>query len=343
MATIKDVAERAGVTISTVSYAISGTRTVSKKTREHIFQVMRELGYRPHAVARALASKRSRILALLFSPLERGLGLTELEFVTCAADAAKELGYHLVLWSSEIHDEAELQHLSSQGLVDGAILMEVQEGDPRVGYLQDLQLPFAMIGRTSDTSDLLSVDIDFQTTLSEAVRHLSEHGHSSIGFVNQSEEVYQSGYGPVVRGHRAFLDAVENHAISGQPVFAHTTPADGYEAAQLLLDTQPDTTAIVIMNDRAIPGVIQLLTERGLQIPRDISIVSVVSSPRVAEMFVPALTSMDVPSEELGRLSVQYLIASLEGRNIDGGHDLVPCQLSVRGSSGVAPSSRNAS
>ena len=88
MATIKDVARRAGVTISTVSYAINGTRPVSEKTRAVIFQAMDDLGYRPHAMARALASKRTRILALLFSPLERGLGLTELEFVTCAADAA---------------------------------------------------------------------------------------------------------------------------------------------------------------------------------------------------------------------------------------------------------------
>ncbi len=338
MATIKDVARRAGVTISTVSYAINGTRPVSEKTRAVIFQAMDDLGYRPHAMARALASKRTRILALLFSPLERGLGLTELEFVTCAADAAKERGYHLVLWSTEIHDEEDIRHLSSQGLVDGAVLMEVQEDDPRIGFLQDLKLPFAMIGRTAAGEGLLSVDIDFGRTLSDAVDHLVGLGHQRIAFLNQSREVYDSGYGPAVRGLAGFEAAIQRAGATGYRVFAHANPAGGADAIGELMNDHPDVTAIVMMNDRAIPGVIQALSERSLTVPEDVSLLSVASSPRVAEMFVPALTSMDVPSEELGRLSVEYLVSTLEDRPAEGG-DLVPCTLVVRGSTGSAPQS----
>src|ERR1700690_4664954 len=109
MPTMLDVARLAGVALSTVSYTINGTRPISLETQQRIFTAMQELGYRPHALARGLASKRSRIIALLFPASERGLGITELEFVTSAADIARELGYNLILWPSELRDIGELR------------------------------------------------------------------------------------------------------------------------------------------------------------------------------------------------------------------------------------------
>src|SRR5512147_2519624 len=118
MPTMLDVAKRAGVALSTVSYALNGTRPISEETRQRIFTAMEELGYRPNALARGLASKRSRLIALLFSAPERGRGITELEFVTGAVNAARENGYHMVLWSFEVRDENELRQLIQQSLVD---------------------------------------------------------------------------------------------------------------------------------------------------------------------------------------------------------------------------------
>jgi DNA-binding LacI/PurR family transcriptional regulator len=115
MPTMHDVARRANVSLSTVSYAINGTRPISEETRQRIFAAMEELGYRPHALARGLASKRSRILALLFPTSERGMGTTDLEFIVGAADTAREVGYHLVLWTSDINDAVELRQLIQQG------------------------------------------------------------------------------------------------------------------------------------------------------------------------------------------------------------------------------------
>ncbi|NQU76079.1 MAG: LacI family DNA-binding transcriptional regulator, partial [Planctomycetes bacterium] len=164
MPTMLDVAKRAGVSISTVSYAINGTRPISEETRQRIFAVMEELGYRPHALARGLASKRSRIIALLFPTPERGLGITELEFVTSGADVARETGYHLVLWSSEMHDLSELQQLTQQGLADGVVVMEVHLNDERINLLRKIGFHFSMIGRCADTNGIGYVDIDFEQT-----------------------------------------------------------------------------------------------------------------------------------------------------------------------------------
>ena len=165
MPTMHDVARRAKVSISTVSYAINGTRPISEETRQRIFAAMEELGYQPHALARGLASKRSRILALLFPTSERGMGSTDLEFIIGAADTARELGYNLVLWTSEINDEVELRQLLQQGLVDGVVLMEVHLHDTRIDYLRAVDFPFSIIGRCADLTGIAYADIDFEQTV----------------------------------------------------------------------------------------------------------------------------------------------------------------------------------
>jgi DNA-binding LacI/PurR family transcriptional regulator len=334
MPTMLDVAKRAGVALSTVSYAINGTRPISEETRQRIFAVMDELEYRPHALARGLASKRSRIIALLFPVSERGLGITELEFVTSAADAARENGYNLVLWPSEMDDPEELRRLAQQGLVDGMIIMEVCLNDERIDLLREIDFPFSMIGRCADTDGLGYVDIDFEQTIQETVGHLAGLGHTSIAFLNQSQSVFDSGYGPAVRTHTSFERAVEATGIKGVTRFCHAAPQAGYEAFNALLAECPDLTAIVAMNERAVPGIMQAVADLGWSVPDDFSLVGVISSAHVAEMTVPPLTTADAPTAELGRMGAELLIQQLEAQEPSAVQELLPCRLVVRGSSG---------
>lgn len=334
MPTIADVAKRANVAVSTVSYAINGTRPISEETRQRIFAAMDELGYRPNALARGLASKRSRIIALLFAAPERGLGITELEFVTSAADAAKENGYHLVLWSSEMRDPEELRQLTQQGLVDGVVVMEVHLDDKHVNLLREISFPFSMIGRCEDTNGISYVDINFEQTVKEAVNYLIELGHKKIAFLNHSQSEFEAGYGPAVRAHTRFEQVIQAAGLTNITRFCRATPLAGWEAFNNLLVEHPDLTALVAMNDRTIPGIMQAIAERGWRIPDDFSLIAIVSSARAAEMMVPPLTTMDPPSGELGRLGVELLIQQLEGQAQSASQMLLPCHLVVRDSSG---------
>ena len=97
----------------------------------------------------------------------------------------------------------------------------------------------------------------------------------------------------------------------------------------------PDLTSLVIMNERAVPGVIQALSDRGLRLPDDFSLIGIVSSAHAAEMMRPPLTTMDVQTKELGHLAVEFLIQQLEDGADSIRQQLVPCTLTVRGSSGV--------
>ncbi len=334
MPTMSDVARRAGVALSTVSYALNGTRPISAETRERIFAAMEELGYKPHALARGLASKRSRIIALLFPTPERGLGFTELEFVTSAANAARNCGYNLVLWSSEIHNPDEMRQLTQQGLVDGVIVMEVRLEDDRIRLLRELEFPFSMIGRCSDCDGIPHVDIDFHETVVEAVAYLMQLGHTRIGFLNQSQSTYTAGYGPAVRTQAAFEAVMQRAKLQGVSRFCRAAPKAGYEAFGALLAEHPDLTALVIMNERAVPGVMQAIADRGWSIPDDFSIVSVVSSAAAAEMMIPPLTAAEAMTAEMGRLGVELLVRQLEGQPQDESGVLLPCKLVVRGSAG---------
>jgi DNA-binding LacI/PurR family transcriptional regulator len=332
-----DVARRANVAVSTVSYALSGTRPVSAETAARIRQAIEELGYRPNALARGLASKRSRNIALIFPALERGLGITEMEFVSSAAETASENGYHLVLWSTPIDDTELLTQLTRQGLVDGVVIMEVHLDDVRIDLLRRAGVPFCMIGRTADCATDSYADIDFAQATRDAVRHLAALGHRRIGFVNHSRASYDAGYGPSVRAAEGFTVAAEEAGVAQVSRFCADSPAAGRQLWQELVHDEPELTALVVMNELAGAGVLAGITEQGRRVPGDYSILSIASSQRVAEMTYPRLTTLQPPSAELGRLGVQTLIDKLTERSGPLVQKLLPCTLVVRESTGARP------
>ncbi|GAB7042812.1 MULTISPECIES: LacI family DNA-binding transcriptional regulator [Catenuloplanes] len=333
MASMADVARRANVAVSTVSYALNGTRPVAKATADRIHQAMEELGYRPNALARGLASRRSRNVALIFPMLERGLGLTEMEFVSAAAETAGDLGYHLVLWSTPLGDTDLLTKLTRQGLVDGVVIMEVHLADARIEMLRRTGVPFCMIGRTGDNRDDPFADIDFESTIRDAVAHLTALGHERIGFINHSRASFDAGYGPSVRAARAFEDAAGAHGISR---FCDDSPTAGRQIWREMNAAAPGVTGLIVMNERASAGVLAAIAQHGARVPEDFSVLSVASSERVAEMTYPPLTTFHPPAAELGRLGVQVLIDRLEGREVPLVQQLIPCRLVLRDSTGPA-------
>lgn len=336
MATMSDVAKRAGVSLSTVSYALNGTRPISAATRARIFAAMEELGYQRNAIARGLASSRTRILALLLPSGERGLGITEFEFVKGATEAARKQDYHLILWSAAIDHSRELVQFMQQGWVDGFILMEVLLHDPRIGALLKMQFPFSMIGRCADPTGCSYVDIDFEATVQTAVDYLVGLGHRNFALVNQAQEDLEAGYGPSVRVQAAFAAAMASNGLAGEAVCCHANAQAGYAAYAALAASNPAVTALLVMNERAVPGILQAIAAAGRNVPGDISLLSLVSSPRVAEATSPPLTTLAPPAIEMGRLGVELLIQKLEGCDTGATQVLLPCRLALGGSTGVA-------
>ncbi len=337
MATMRDVARLANVSIATVSFTVNNTKPVSPATRARVEHAMTELGFRRNAVARALASRRTRIIALLYPALQHRFSGTAVTFFTSAAKTASDLGYSLVLWPIS-NDAEQVTELTAGGLVDGVLLMEVQMDDPRVDRLLESETPFALIGRTRDPAGLPYVDIDFENTVTSAIDYLAGLGHRRICLVNGSvESKALSGYGPVVRAQATYAEVMAERGLPTLTISCDETPAAGRAVAGELLERAPDATAVIVMNEHAAFGLISGLKHRGVRIPEDMSILSIVSSPDMAAMSDPQLTLLASPSTELGRLGVEALIDQLEGRNARNPQALIMCTMEDGESTGPAP------
>lgn len=312
MTTMRDVADHAGVSIATVSFVVNNTKPVTAATRRRIEASMRALGYHPNAVARALASRRTRIIALAYPALGHHLGGSGMDFVVAAAGKASEHGYHLMIWPGAEDGRREMAELLGQRLVDGVILMEVQLDDPRVPALESSGTPYALIGRTSDPSSSLHVDIDFEQTVTEAIRHLHDLGHREIVFVTgtQTRESYHN-YGPYVRTEGAFRSVAEQLGIEPRIIASDQDVPSGRELARRLLTEHPDMTATVMLNEFAAIGLLAGLHHHSVRVPEDISIISMLTTDKMAAFAQPALTIMRAPGTELGELAVEYLIQQM--------------------------------
>jgi DNA-binding LacI/PurR family transcriptional regulator len=334
--TMADVARRAGVSVSTVSYALTGTRPISRPTRERIERAMAELEYTPNAFARGLKSKRSRIIALLFPTRVRGLGLSSLEYILGASDHAQERGYHLLLWTTEPDALDDLAQLAGQGLIDGVLMMEVTLRDPRIAVLRKTGVAFAMIGRTEDSSGIDLVDTDFDQCAALAVEHLAGLGHRRLGFINLGPAAVHSGRGNAVR----LLDAVCRATMDsgGQlvTVLCENTARAGRDAFREMVRRDGDLTAVISFNEQAVPGVIHGATEYGWHVPRDLSIVSIDVPPQAAEMTTPPMSTVGPSAAAMGRHAIDVLIRRVEGEAGSARQELFPGQLHVRGTSGPA-------
>ncbi|UFU02007.1 LacI family transcriptional regulator [Ruania suaedae] len=330
MATMKDVAEHAGVSIATVSFVVNDTKPVSPATRERIEASMAELGYRRNAVARALASRRTRILALAYPMLERSPGTGSVEFFTSAAAAAAERDYHLVIWPVST-DGHELTTLAGQGLVDGVLLMEVRLQDERVRLLEQAGMPFALIGRTEIPDAHPHVDIDFQATVCAAVDHLVGLGHTRLGLLLHDDD----GYGPDVRTRTAFTQMCADRGVQSHLVDAgeHTDPSD---LARSVRHQSPDSTAILALGELAAMHLVAGMRRIGLAVPDHLSVLALCATTAGAGLCDPELTILRSPGPELGRLGAEALIRSLEGEPALP-PALVPCTFEPGGTTAPPP------
>src|SRR3954470_6487453 len=166
-----ETARRAGVSRSTVSYVLSGKRTVSDETRRRIVAVIEELDYRPNAAARALKEGRTRTLGLVIPPASQRLTDMQLGFVASVVEAAAPAALDVLLSPSGGDHERSFERIVTGRRVDGVILMEIRLEDDRVTRLQHTGLPFVTIGRTGNSQDMWWVDVDYAALVARCVHH----------------------------------------------------------------------------------------------------------------------------------------------------------------------------
>jgi DNA-binding LacI/PurR family transcriptional regulator len=338
---IGEVARRAGVSRSTVSYALSGKRSISEPTRRRIQEVIDKLDYRPNATARALKEGRTRAIGLIIPPAGSRLTDMQLRFIAGIVDGAARADLDVLLSSSGGDHDRSFERIITGGRVDGVVLMEIRLEDPRVVRLQRTGLPFVTIGRTAHPEGFCSVDIDYSSLVSQCVHHLADLGHRYIALINRSAEMFALGYGPARRAHSGFAEAIAQRGIAGTELCC----ADDWEAGQAciekILAIRPRVTAAVTISEAAMGGMQRALERSGTVVPRDFSMTGV-AARYWAEEFDPPLTSADVPAAEMCAHAMAMLLECIRDPQQPSRHVMLTPPICLRASSGPAPGVRTA-
>lgn len=333
MATRDDVARLAGVSSSTVSYVISGQRTISAATKDRVEQAMRELNYTPNAFARGLAGSKGGIVALHYPTSAHGLTSTEFEYVSAATERARRRGYHLLLWVTPIDDVDELRGLVSQGLVDGVILMELIAVDPRIPVLKASRLPFVTIGRPGKVDGIAFADNDYESLVRQAIDHVADLGHRDVLFLSQTTRPMERGHGPLARALDALELPARRRGVQLTVVEADYTVKGGRDAFEQLMALDPRPTAVITFNEMATPGLVNAAALAGVVIPRDLTVVALSVGSMAAEMLTPPLTTVSPPGDVIASTAMEALADIIEGRTTERRQVLITPTLVVRGSS----------
>lgn len=343
MVTLADVARHAGVSASTVSYVLSGKRSISAPTRERIQHSIDALGYRPHAGARALASSRTDILALMM-PLRTGLYVpVMMEIAMAVTTTARSHGYDVLLLTGEEGPEA-VRRVEGSAIADAMIVMDVELDDPRLPCLLAAERPAVLIGLPAATADaagdatdsagLDCVDLDFEAAGARCVQHLAGLGHTRIAVLGEPPAVYARGTGYAARTLTGLRAAADAYGVG----LLHR-PVDGTYAAvsaavTRVFEERPGTTALVVQNEAAVEPLLAVLRHQGRAVPEDVSVVAICPDQVAVHASVP-LTAVSVPAQEMGRLAVERLVARLGGEPARGTELIVP-RLTERASTGRA-------
>jgi DNA-binding LacI/PurR family transcriptional regulator len=334
---IAEVARRAGVSRSTVSYVLSGNRPVSDETRARIQKVIDEIGYRPNATARALANGRTRSLAMVFPPASSHYTDMQLDFIGGVAESAAAFD-HDVLLSAGLDGDRALRRLVAERRVDGAIIMEIRLRDERIDHLLETGFPFVTIGRVAAPGRTRWVDLDHSALTAACVRHLAELGHRTIAFVNRSERLFHAGYESAHRGLDGFTRTADELGLRAASYRCEDSAAAGEALIGHILADRPGTTALVTVNEAALGGLYRGLARAGLSVPRDFSLTGI-SASRWAEAVTPQLTAAEVPAHTMGRLAVELLLEVIGDPAAQPRHVLLEPPVSLRASTGAAPPS----
>jgi DNA-binding LacI/PurR family transcriptional regulator len=329
---IGEIARRAGVSRSTVSYALSGKRPISPETRERIFEIMRDAGYVPNAAAQALRLGSSQTIGMMIPPADHThLTFGQLLMVGAAVEAAADRDYNVLMSPGGRERLAALDALIATRRIDGLLVTEAQVRDARVQRAQQSGMPFVVLGRTTDRPGYDWVDLDWDYAVSTCVRHLVSVGRRKLALVNRSAELVAATYGSAVRSDKAFRREVALAEIEGVVVACDDNAYAATGCVRQILSEMPDVDGIVTINEMSLPGLVPALLEAGKRVPHDLSLCAVAAAP-LAPGQLP-LTTVANPLAEMATSAVDALIARINDPTIDHVHLLLAPALEVRASS----------
>jgi DNA-binding LacI/PurR family transcriptional regulator len=334
MVRLKDIAERAGVSIMTVSKALRNERDVSTATKVRIQTLARQMGYVPDSTAQGLRTRTTKLFGLVIPATTNPVFA---RMMLAIEERAYELGYDVLLAHTHnmVEREETCVHRLLSRRVDGLFISPVYRMEPEARVYQELlarQTPVVLLGPPAPCcSQFVSVQIEELAASHAATQHLLGLGHKRIAYLS----------GPTAapwaherfEGYRRALRETGSDVDDRRIFQAGGTIEDGAKAALQMMNEKCDVTAIQAVNDLVAIGCASTLLNQGVRIPQDISVIGF-GNVLIAEHFRVPLTTMRQPKYRLGIAAVEVMMQLLRGERVEPKR--LPAELVVRASTGTA-------
>ena len=332
MATIREVAESAGVSYATVSHVINNTRVVTQETRERVLAAMAALDYHPNALARSLRQGKSNTLGLV---LPDSANPFFAEISRSIEDEAFRTGYSVFLCNTELDTKRELFYVDvlSKKQVDGIIFVAAGDQPDSLDFLRRQNMPVVMIDRDLPNVEVDAVLTDHQLGGFLATRHLIELGHQRIACIAGPSSITPSA--ERITGYRRALEEAGLSIDENLIVRGDYHAQSGMEITNSLLQMDPRPTAIFALNDLMALGALRAAAEAGCSVPVDLAIVGY-DDLELARFTNPPLTTIAQPKKEIGSQAVNLLASRIAQKSRPPSRLVLPPELIIRRSTQLA-------
>ena len=334
--TLKDIAQKVGYSVTTVSRALAGYDDVAESTRRLILDTADEMGYHPDATARRLRQRRTDTIGFIiptqgprfsdpfFSELLAGIG-----------NQAADQGFDLVV-STQAQGAEEMpvyERMVSERRVDGLLVVRTRRQDRRIAYLVERGFPFVAFGRSELNVDFSYLDVDGAAGMRQLARHLIGLGHRRIAYISAPPDLMFA-----VHRLEGFKQALSESALLFDETLlfiGDLTKRSGYDVGRECFTCDGPPTAVISCNDLMALGVIGAAHGLGLVVGRDVAVAGFDDIP-LAEHVHPPLTTVRQPIHEIGQRICGMLIQVLQGHTLEERHVLLQPELIVRESTGAS-------
>jgi DNA-binding LacI/PurR family transcriptional regulator len=332
--TIEDVARLAKVSTATVSHVINETRYVSESTRQSVLDAIARLNYRPSALAKGLASNRTRLVGVVLSDINNPLFRNVYKRIESELSDA---GYDLILANTgeDIGRQNSILETLLARQVDGLILAPNYGTGVKSNPLKNTGVPVVMIDRHSDNNLLPTITVNNEDITYQAISHLIGDGHQRIGFIGGLMDKH-GGVSTVAERLKGFRRAMrQNHLPVPEEhihVLGKACQPDGYQAAMRILGTDRRPAALFTTNILLLLGVLEAMQELNLRCPEDVGIISF-DHDDWTDVYLPPITLVKQPTDAIGIAATRRLIKLMSGEEqVEATEQVLPCELIIRGS-----------
>lgn len=327
--TIYDVAREAGVSMATVSRVVNNNPNVKPQTRKKVFEAIERLGYRPNAVARGLASKKTTTVGVVIPDISDAIVA---EVARGIEDIANMYHYNIILSNADKKKDKEIRVINTllEKQVDGLLFMGGVITSDHIDAFSTTSVPVVLCGTVDEDKKIPSVNIDHEQAAYDAVKLLIDQGHRNIAMISGTLEDPVTGYARYMGCKRAMEESGLTLPDSKVRVGNYRYES-GIEATKYFLELADRPTAIFAATDEMAIGAIHTIQDHGLRVPEDISIISI-DNIRMASMVRPQLTTVAQPMYDIGAVSMRLLTKLMNKEQVEETQYILPHEIIKRNS-----------